>query len=175
MRSPLGKNQLGKFLSDAVSAAGLQSGKIRLSNHSVRKTSIGRLLDANFPENYVMQLSGHKNIQSLSAYKSASLSHRRQMSDALSRRNQPATSSCTHINLDDSVKGPSVSNTQNAVTSVSSSHQSTSNALEAIFAGANISSVSDCTFQIMTGPVNIVNEPVLKRPRRHIIESDDED
>ena len=175
MRSPLGKDQLGKFLSDAVSAAGLQSGKIRLSNHSVRKTSIGRLLDANFPENYVMHLSGHKNIQSLSAYKSASLSHQRQMSDALSRRNQPATSSCTHINLDDSVKGPSVSNTQNAVTSVSSSYQSTSNALEAIFAGANISSVSDCTFQIMTGPVNIVNEPVLKRPRRHIIESDDED
>ena len=67
MRSPLGKNQLGKFLLDAVSAAGLQSGKIRLSNHSVRKTSIGRLLDANFPENYVMQLSGHKNLQSLSA------------------------------------------------------------------------------------------------------------
>ena len=97
------------------------------------------------------------------------------MSDALSRRNQPATSSSTHINLDDSVKGPSVSNTQNAVTSVSSSYRSTSNALEAIFAGANISSVSDCTFQIMTGPVNIVSEPVLKRPRRYIIESDDED
>ena len=60
MRSPLGKNQLGKFLSDAVSAAGLQSGKIKLSNHSVTKTSIGRLLDANFPENYEMQLSDHK-------------------------------------------------------------------------------------------------------------------
>ena len=122
-----------------------------------------------------MQLTGHKNIQSLSSYKSASLSHQLQMSDALSRRNHPATSSCTHINLDDSVKGPSMSNTQIAVTTVSSSYQSTSNEREAIFAGANISSVSECTFQIMTGPVNIVNEPVLKRPRRHIIESDDED
>ena len=47
---------------------------------------------------------------------------------------------------------------QNAVTSVSSSYPSTSNALEAIFAGANISSVSDCTLQIMTGPVNIVKK-----------------
>ena len=64
MRSPLNTNQLGKFLSDAVSAAGLQSGKIKLSNHSVTKTSIGRLLDANLPVNYVMQLSGHKNISS---------------------------------------------------------------------------------------------------------------
>ena len=175
MHSPLGKNQLGKFLLDAVSAAGLQSGKIRLSNHSMKKTSIGRLLDANVPKNYVMQVSSHKNIQSLSAYKWASLSHQCQMLDALSRRNQPAKSSCTHINLDDSVKVPSASNIQNAVTSVSSSYQSTSNTLEAIFAGANISSVMDCTFQIMTGPVNIINEPALKRRRRHIIESDDKD
>ena len=76
MKSPLGKNQLGKFLSEAVSAAGLQAGKKKLANHSVRKTSIGRLLDANFPENYVMQLSGHKNMQSLRAYKSASASLR---------------------------------------------------------------------------------------------------
>ena len=74
---------------------------------------------------------------------------------AISRRNQPATSSCTDINLDDSVKVHSASNTQNAVTSASSSYPSTSNALEAIIAGANISSVSDCTFQIMTGLVNI--------------------
>ena len=70
----------------AVSAAGLQSGERKLTNHTVRKTSIGRLLDGNFPENYVMQLSGHKSIQSLSAYKSASSSHQRQMSDTLSRR-----------------------------------------------------------------------------------------
>ena len=86
-----------------------------------------------------------------------------------------ATSSCTHINLDDSVKVPSASNIKNAVTSVSSLYLQTSNALEAIFDGANISYVSDCTFQIMTGPVNIVNEAVLKRLRRHIIERNDED
>ena len=78
--------------------------------------------------------------------------------------------------MDDSAKVPSALNIQNAVTSVSSSYPSTSNALEAIFAGANISYLSDCTFQIMTGrPVNIVNEAVLIRPRRHIIDSDDED
>ena len=40
------------------------------------------------------------------------------------------------FDLDDSVKVPSASNIQNAVTSVSSSYPSASNALEAIFAGA---------------------------------------
>ena len=174
MGSPLGKNQLGKFLLDTVSAAGLQFGKIKLSNHSVRKTSIGRLLDASFPKRYVLEWP-QKLSKFIRVYKSASLSHKCQMSDALSRRNQPATSSCIHINLDDSVNVPSASNIQNAATSVSSSYLSTSNAREAIFAGANISSVSDCTFQIMTGPVNIINEAAFKRPRRHIIESNDED
>ena len=166
MRSPLGKNQLGKFLSDAVSAAGLQSGKRKVCNHSVRKTSIGRLLDANFPEKYVMQLSGHKNIQSLSAYKSASLGHQRQMSDALSGRKESATASSSDINSDDSVKVPSV---------FSIGYSSSSNALEAAFAGANILSMSASTFQFMTGPVSIVNKLAPKRPRRLIIESDDED
>ena len=41
----------------------------------------------------------------------------------------------------------------------------------AVFAGANISSISGCQFQIFNGPVNFV----LKRRRFHIIESDEED
>ena len=171
MRSTLAKNQLGKFLSDSVLAAGLQSGKIKLSHHLVGKTGIGRLLDANIPESYVMQLSGHKNIQSLSAYKSVSTP------DVIcTQQTKPASNAELYPHkFHDSIKVPFALNIHNAVTSVSSSYPSTSNALEAIFAGTKISSVSDCTFQIMTVPVNIVNEAALKRPRRHIIESDDED
>ena len=73
MRSPLGKNEIGKFLSKAADSAGLQRAGDKLSNHSVRKTSISRLLDANTPEIFVAQLSGHKNLQSLQSYKSTSL------------------------------------------------------------------------------------------------------
>ena len=92
MPSPLGKYQFGKFLSQAVSAAGLQPRTKKISNHSVRKSSIGRLLEANYPENFVMQLSGHKSIQSLGAYKSASLTHQRQMSNTLSLQDESASS-----------------------------------------------------------------------------------
>ena len=81
--SPLGKSQIGQFLPKAAKKAGLQACGRKLSNHSVRKTSISRLLDAGIPENFVTQLSGHKNLQSLSSYKSASLAHQRQMSDTL--------------------------------------------------------------------------------------------
>ena len=80
--SPLGKNVIGKFLVNAAKAAGLPG---NISNHSVRKTCISRLMDADLPENYVAQLSGHKNLRSLDAYKLASQSHQRRMSMVLSR------------------------------------------------------------------------------------------
>ena len=64
MRAPLGKNQIGKLLRTAADNTGIQRIGTKVSNHSVRKTSILRLLDANTPENFVAQLSGHKNTQS---------------------------------------------------------------------------------------------------------------
>ena len=44
MRCPLGKDEIGKFLSTAAKNASLQG---RVTNHFVRKTCISRLLDAN--------------------------------------------------------------------------------------------------------------------------------
>ena len=73
--SPLGKNEIGKSKSTAAKNAGLAAQNKKISNHSVRKTSISRLLDADVPEKFVMQLSGHKNLQSLSSYKSVSITH----------------------------------------------------------------------------------------------------
>ena len=46
MRSPLGKNEIGKFLSTAAQKASLHREGKRVTNHSVRKTCISRLLDA---------------------------------------------------------------------------------------------------------------------------------
>ena len=64
MRSPLGKNEIGKFLPTAAKNAGLQG---RITNHSVRKTCISLLLDADVPDNFVAQLSGHRSLKSLDA------------------------------------------------------------------------------------------------------------
>jgi integrase len=68
-RSPLGKNEIGKLLSKAAQNVGLPG---RVTNHSVRKTCVSRLLDSDVPVNFVAQLSGHHNLKSLDAYKSAS-------------------------------------------------------------------------------------------------------
>ena len=71
MNAPLGKNSIGTFLKMAAKRTGLQW---NVTNQPVRKTSVGRLLDADVPASYVAQLSGRKNLRSLDSYKSASTS-----------------------------------------------------------------------------------------------------
>ena len=72
MKAPLGKNEVGKFLSTTAKNAGPHREGKKVTNHSVRKTCISRLLDADVLENFVAQLSGHKNTKSLQSFKSAS-------------------------------------------------------------------------------------------------------
>ena len=87
------KNKIGKFLVKAARNAGLPG---NLTNHSVCKTCISRLMDTDVPENYVAQLSGHKNLKSLDSYKTATDDHQRKMSLTLSRTNtsvMPSSSS----------------------------------------------------------------------------------
>lgn len=158
-KSPLGKNEIGKQLSTATKNAGIER---RLTNHSVRKTGISRFLDEDVPENYVAQLSGHNNLKSLDAYKSASIQHQRRMSLALSR--STATSTNSEVSQ-------TVVNSPSHVTSSSNSVNKEGDS--AVFHGAKF---ENCTvnLQIVNGTVNHMaptSEPVRKR---RVIISDDE-
>ena len=84
-RHPSEKNEVGKFLSTAAKNAGLHREVEKVAHHSVRKTSTSRLLDADVPENFVAQLSGHKSTESLQSYKSACAKHQKRKSLTLSR------------------------------------------------------------------------------------------
>ena len=165
MKSALGKNEIGKFMSKAATNAGLQRSGSKVCNHSVRKTSISRLLDANTPEIFVAQLSGHKSLQSLLSYKIASVQHQQKMSNILSRTQSSSTVSLqSHQSMHDMS-----STSQYPQSQLKSFNQSSH---EALFGGANISNISSCQFQVFNGPVNIIEAP---RKKRRIIESDDED
>ena len=159
MRSPLGKNEIGKFLSTAAKNAGLQG---RVTNHSVRKTCISRLLDADVSENFVAQLSGHRSLKSLDAYKSASYDHQRRMSLALSRSNKSQVSTRTETST-----CPTAS-----ITSVNSRSLNSCQMGSGFFSGATIGSFNNCTFniQLVSGTTESENTSA-KRPR---IESGDQ-
>ena len=89
-KRPLGKNKIGEFLSYTESILGHSTtSRSKISNHSTRKTSITALLNNNFhpppppPPLHVMQLSGHKTIESLNHYNVASKDQQRKMSNIL--------------------------------------------------------------------------------------------
>ena len=177
MKAPLGKNEIGKFLKTAADEASLQRQGSKVTNHSVRKTNIGRLLDAN---TFVAQLSGHKNLQSLQSYKSANEHHQRNMSYILSGSSQsqnaqqitaPPASSGGQLmsNSQQSHSQLSLQHTKNSLAVNKASFPESSNG---VFPGANISSISGCHFQIFNGPVKIIQQG---KKRRYVLESDDED
>ena len=134
LNRPLGKNEIGKFLKESAEVVlnKQQGTKKKFTNHSVRKTSIGRLLDGNVEANYVAQLSGHKNLKSLDSYKSASLKNQRAMSAILS--NESATSTAV---IQDKTPNPSTSFVEKENTNP-----------QAIFSGANIEKFEGCTFNV---------------------------
>ena len=82
INQPMGKNKLGNFMVLAAKEVGMIDKKI--TNHSVRKTMIQRLVDSKFTPNEVAQLSGHKNLKSLDCYMTASKETQKQMSLTLS-------------------------------------------------------------------------------------------
>ena len=97
-RAPLGKNKIGEFLTKAAKNAGLPENE---TNHSVRKTCISTVMDAEIPVNYVAQWNGHtgKNLKSLDSYKTASDDHQRKMSLLLSSETKsPISSNDTPLN-----------------------------------------------------------------------------
>ena len=96
LKTPLSKNKTGKFIKIAAQTAGLQG---NITNHSVRKTCISHLMDAEVSGNYVTLLSDHKNLKSLDSYKAASVEHQQKMSLILSCSCEQSTSSSSVSHL----------------------------------------------------------------------------
>ena len=91
---PLGANSIGKFMSDAKMFLNdkNETSRCKISNHSARKTSISTLLNENVHPLHVSQLSGHKNLESLRSYHTASTFQQENMSDLISKNDGCLTS-----------------------------------------------------------------------------------
>ena len=64
MVSPLGVNSLRSMVKNMLAASQVQSDK-KLVNHSTRKHLVLKLVDSSIPPNEIVQITGHKNINSL--------------------------------------------------------------------------------------------------------------
>ena len=77
-RQGLGVNRLGNIMKIMANRAGLQGNK---TNHTARKTCVTTLTS---PKTQIIQLTGHRNVQSLISYKQPSLLQQEEMSRILS-------------------------------------------------------------------------------------------
>ena len=81
--SAMGVNKLNSLMKTMADKAGFDE-KRRLTNHSARKTMIQKLNDNNIPQTHIMQLSGHRNVQSVNNYSTVSNEQQKNMSLILS-------------------------------------------------------------------------------------------
>ncbi|CAH3114587.1 unnamed protein product [Porites lobata] len=81
--SAMGVNKLNSLMKTMADKAGFDE-KRRLTNHSARKTMIQKLNDNNIPPTHIMQLSGHRNVQSVNNSSTVSNEQQKNMSLILS-------------------------------------------------------------------------------------------
>lgn len=85
-RQPIGVNKLSTTMRRMSVNAGLPPDK-KLSNHSARKHLVQKLSDNNVPPTEIMQITGHKNVQSVNNYSSLNENKHKQISRILSNQN----------------------------------------------------------------------------------------
>ena len=79
--SPLGQNTIGSFMPCMAVEIGLKG---KYTNHPVRKTSCTNLLQAGVSPTLIQQISGHKDVKSLTNYATASREQIHEMGAILS-------------------------------------------------------------------------------------------
>ena len=90
---PLGKNSIGDLAKTMSTKGGLKGKK---TNHGGRRTAITTLVHNKVPPNYIMQLSGHKNVQSINNYSTLSIIQQKEMSNMLSDLQMPLQSNVSN-------------------------------------------------------------------------------
>ena len=78
----MGVNKIKSLMKTMAEKAGLDAKN--LTNHSGRKRMIQKLNDEGVPPTHIMQISGHKNVQSLNNYSTLSERQQKNISNILS-------------------------------------------------------------------------------------------
>ena len=84
---PMGENKINNMMKSIVADSILKSSDKKFTNHSARKTVVSKLKKANVERSGIVKVTGHKNIQSFNDTDEANEDEQRQLSYAISGRN----------------------------------------------------------------------------------------
>ena len=167
---PMGVNKLNNIMKDMTQAAGISA----KTNHSGRKTLVQKLQDSGIPPNQIIQITGHKNLQSVNNYSSL----REKQMESISRVLSSTTKAATNVaQTENNLTAQPLAEYRIASTSTTSStldvNSFNENRLQTMFHG---NCVTGGVFNINLAPAeNEVKSPEVdpkRKKRRLIIESD---
>ncbi|CAC5419028.1 unnamed protein product [Mytilus coruscus] len=192
---PIGINKLGKFMNKMASAAGIIQSKEdqhddndgsendsvnrRLTNHSARRFMLQKLDDAGFEHNHTKQISGHKNIQSISTYSKLNSKKHHEISRTIladKNENMQSSQSTRTVTINNNPVGQN--EFQNVQKTAVSENQVSFGNLAAAPKAAGLSYLFGGPIYGGTFNINISNLPSLSpspqttKRRRYVIESD---
>ncbi|XP_070188560.1 uncharacterized protein KIAA1958 homolog [Littorina saxatilis] len=126
-RQPVGVNKLSATMKNMCRKAGIINP--RYTNHSARKFLVQKLSENNVPPTKIMQLSGHKNVQSINNYSSISQEEHRGFSLMLN-----GTAPVSELSADDTLVSPASATSTPAVSTATATITS-QQTLTTLFAG----------------------------------------
>ena len=149
-KSALGVDSLGKIMKKMAQHAKLSG---HLTNHSVRKTMVEQLMDARVDPVSIIQLSGHKNVESVKNYSTASMRTQKAMSNVLQGQSTNKPYQITFPN--EEVQVPTLSIPNHSATLVPTSAQSAQISPHSVTHSASMVSNVHCqptsTLQMFSG------------------------
>ena len=166
---PMGVNKLNSIMKDMTQAAGI-SGKTK---HSGRKTLVQKLQDSGVPPNQIIQITGHKNLQSVNNYSSL----REKQMESISRILSSTTKAATNVpQTENNLTAQPLADRIASMSTTSSTlglNSFNENRLQTMFHGNDI---TGGVFNINLAPAkNELKSPEVdpkRKKRRLIIESD---
>lgn len=81
--SPVGQNEIGKWLKKSAEKCGLDTKKRKLSNHSSRSTLVSHMVKKGFQEQEAIKITGHATASSLKPYLQIDAEHHKNILEKL--------------------------------------------------------------------------------------------
>ncbi|KAK3093435.1 hypothetical protein FSP39_015689 [Pinctada imbricata] len=166
-RQPIGVNKLSSTMKRMTSIAGIEK---KLTNHSARKHLVQKLSENNVPANQIMQITGHRNIQSINNYSHINETQHKAISKILSTPSSSAGSAASSIYLaqqNNHIQNTAASTTSSTSSSCVTIHGGLNTLISGNVYGGSI------TVNVMSSTQNCGSPPMKKR-RILPIDSDSE-
>ncbi|KAJ3649712.1 hypothetical protein Zmor_021437 [Zophobas morio] len=84
--TPIGRNEINKWTRCAAEEIGIDTKRVKITNHSTRSTVVSHLVKAGISEHQLIKITGHKNTTSLKPYLKVDQEHHKKIVDHMQGR-----------------------------------------------------------------------------------------